>query len=583
MASVVGLSSSPALAQEGIKAALANVPADAMGFVCVPSAKGTCEKIDKLIQQLGLGPMVLPVPLLEMIREQSGAGESLDDAGSIGFVMFEPASTSNTDLSAAAVLLLPAGDAEALMDTLGCEAETDGVRPLVFHGQDRFALAKGKCVYICASKEMLHKIKQAEKDITSRLQPASLEHLAGQDLAIWVDAQKLAKLLKPFIDGFLEVAQASGSSPASFTAIQSKSMVRNIDMLREGLDTAQLGLAISPKGIGLSVHMVAKASTKLGDLCTSYRSTDQMLMVGLPADKYILVGGQVVEDEAMKQSVSDLDPLFEAEELKEHCDPEQLATIREHLREMMLAIRGGAFGISALPESPEGLIGCTAVLKVADAKKWLEHVSKIIPAAKQVAKDEEAAKMLGYLKHEASRANIEGVDVDRVVFDVASAAELDEDDAAQLKKIIGKDGLTVWLAPAAEHQVVIVFGGGEARVAEVLKIAKAGQAPLGDDLAIKKVAANLPAKRYSELYFAGDRLVGLIDAIAKVMGEEGLPVQMAEVNAPIALVGSGEGLALRMDMFVPMEMVVAIKDTVMQAMGAMMMGGPKGPSDDETL
>jgi len=565
--------------ETGMKGALADIPADVMGFVCVPSAKALDEKVNKLMQQLGLAQF-MPTSLLTLVKEQTGVGDALDEAGSLALIVYEPASPSPDELHNAAVILLPTANAAQLLESLKAGEETDGVRPLSFFGRDQFAFSKGGHVYIGASKATLKKVAASEKDITSRLDPASLGHLQTLDLAVWVDAQKLVKLVKPFIDQLQEMAkaQAQGSGAGSFTAIQLRSMTRSINMLTEGLESAQIGVSLTPKGLGVSFLMATRAGTKMCELVEASPSTDKSLMVGLPADKFIVAGGQIMQAEATKESITDLDALFEAEELKQHCDVQQLGTIRDSIREMLLALRGASFSISALPESPEGLVGLTVVSKVVDGQKWMDNLAKVVAACKKVTQKEEVAKALELVKHEAGAATVEGTKVDRLSFDLAAFTEMEEKEVEEMKKVLGSDGVSVRLAAASPEHVVITFGGGEARMAEVLKLVKAGGSPLGEDAGIKKVSSSLPGKRYSEVYFAGDRLVALLSSIGKVTGNE-LPIRMAEVNAPVALVSSSQGPCCQVDVFVPMEMVVAIKDTVMQLMGAMM-GGAKQTQDD---
>jgi hypothetical protein len=329
--------------------------------------------------------------------------------------------------------------------------------------------------------------------------------------------------------------------------------------------------------------MNAKDGTKLGDTFKAASYTDSSLLTGLPAEPFILAGGQVVDTKAMKESWTDLDAILAADDLKQMCDAEKLSTLRTQLETLVTGVKSGAFSVSALPESPDGLIGLSVAVNVEDSAKWLGSFEQSVTAAKGLLTDEEAKKAFEHLTYQSGAATVEGASVHQLAFDLPAVAELDPEDTDKMKKVIGQNGVLFHVAAADADTVVITFGGGQARLAEVLKVAKAGGAPLGDDASIKNVSQSLPKKRNSEFYFAGDRLFKLIEAANKAVGEEPLPIRMAEVNAPIAMVSTGGGLSVQMDIFLPMEMVVAIKDTVMQAMFSGMMQQQGGEASDDSL
>jgi len=75
------------------------------------------------------------------------------------------------------------------------------------------------------------------------------------------------------------------------------------------------------------------------------------------------------------------------------------------------------------------------------------------------------------------------------------------------------------------------------------------------------------------IYLALDNVVTLVRNIGKVLEEEDeFPLEVGELNAPLAVVGrGGEGWS-QADVFVPTELMVAAKDAITTMMG--MAGGP---------
>ena len=121
------------------------------------------------------------------------------------------------------------------------------------------------------------------------------------------------------------------------------------------------------------------------------------------------------------------------------------------------------------------------------------------------------------------------------------------------------------IATVDDTHLAVTLGGGAARLEDVIGVVKGGEAPLSGDEGITKIAKQLRSKRTSEGYLSADNLMMMAKRIAEQFGEEPPPA-MAEVNTPVAMVGgpvaAGE---YQVDIAVPMEMIVAIKDMAMAA------------------
>lgn len=571
----------PALVRaDGMADAVKAIPSDAVGFLSVGSAQDLDGKIMKLVQTLGLAP-AMPASPIDLYKEYTGITDGFDAAGSLSIVMFQPANMEPESVQQAIVVMVPTTDADAMYTGLGATADADGVHEMQRFGGTFYLATHGKHVCVSPSKDLLKKLDSATGSITDRMNESSRNNLAKQDIALWFDVQKIGELFKPVIEQFVETAQGA-AAPGSFAAVQSKSMKENIDMLMKGLDTFQTGLALSPKGVNLSVHMTAVKETKLATFIKDTPTTDKSLLTGLPAENYVFTGGQLWGKPSAQQTVDNLDAMLNADEVKGECNADKLAIVQTELKKLITGLNGYAFSISALPESPAGLIGMTVVGEVDDAAAWLKSFGDLVNAGKETPNDEETQEALKNLTYNGEAGKVEDVNVQTLVFDAAKAGDMDPDDVDEMTKILGSDGVMFRMAAVSDKHVVIAFGGGEARFADVVKTAKAGTAPLSDDTGIEKVRGDLPKSHNSELYFAGDTLFKLVQSINKAVGDGPLPIRMAEVNAPIAVVGTSSGVNSEVDLYLPMEMIVAVKDTILSAVGGMMMD-QGAPQDDDTL
>ena len=144
-------------------------------------------------------------------------------------------------------------------------------------------------------------------------------------------------------------------------------------------------------------------------------------------------------------------------------------------------------------------------------------------------------------------------------------------------RVVGKEGMLIRVAPAGADKVVVSFGGGPKRLATARELVAKGQAPLATDPGVKRVSPKLATARTGEFYLAVDNALQLVKSVMTAVGEgEEFPFAIKQINAPLAYGTSVTKDASRLDVFIPMELVLYVKDLVMQAMGAAM-GGAMGP------
>ena len=171
---------------------------------------------------------------------------------------------------------------------------------------------------------------------------------------------------------------------------------------------------------------------------------------------------------------------------------------------------------------------------------------------------------------------VSGIKLDHLRLDLNKMEDLEEEDVEDALKIIGKDGVLVRVGAAGAGKAVVTFGGGTAYTATAIELLERDAALLAADPGIRKTAARLPKERYMVSFVAVDRILGCIGNGAKALDdEEEFPIRMPKLDAPLAMSGSATENLARMDFFVPTELMVAGKDTIMMLMGT---GGPEAPA-----
>jgi hypothetical protein len=289
---------------------------------------------------------------------------------------------------------------------------------------------------------------------------------------------------------------------------------------------------------------------------------------GLPKGKYMLALGQLIDPASIDQAFAGLDPYFELPPEAEGVDQDQLTKLKDQLKAWAKLHTGFCGSIEALPPGPGGLIGATFIFDTTNSAKWLEGFTQLVEGCKKLVTDEEVQQVLNGLTHDPQAEASGNVKVQHLKFDLSTLEEAEEEWLEDVFAVAGKDGLLLRLAAVDDKKVVLAFGGGAARMKQVIEHARKSDAPLESDLGIKHVGKVLPKSRNSVGYVAVDNIVLLARDITKALDEdEEFPLEVTEINAPLAISGrGGEGWS-QADIFVPTELMIWAKDTIFTMMG----------------
>lgn len=232
------------------------------------------------------------------------------------------------------------------------------------------------------------------------------------------------------------------------------------------------------------------------------------------------------------------------------------------------------------------MFALSVILDTSSSKQWLGLAAKAVEISKKLLADasadwiDEDVKMaISAIAYDTEKESIGGVKVSHLKFDLSKIDELDEDDLEQMLKVIGKEGILFRLAEVDAKHVVVGFGGGAESMGRLIESARSDAAGLADDPGIKKVRAHLTSERASEFYISVDRIVNVLSRVAKALDEEELPIKMPSIDAPLGISSTGGSEWNRVDVFVPTELMVAVKNAIL---GMMMGGGQPTPHSPST-
>ncbi len=576
-----------ARASDTLKERLSVVPADATIVIAVPNVGHLDADYQKAVATLGLQAFVPPPmnSLVGALRANAPMLAGIDESGAAFVVVMPPQSIFEIQQKQA--LIIPAKDPKAMIEALGGVPGEDDLFTVQFFGMPSSATIVKNHVVVAMAADVAKAIKASTAGFDGKLSAAELKTLAGLDVFVWLNAQKLIEVTRPMIDGMLMPMLMGAAGQGGFEAASAEMNKKSINMMLDGMATLSFGLGMEDAGLDLRFSSTMRPGSDLAKR-SQVRPSAESLLRGLASSNYLFAFGQTIHPIAMKNSMEDLEGLTAFAQGSDKFDKAKVEQLQKLLSDMGTAISAMRGTIEGLPAGPDGLFGMTVVIETSDSGKWIAMTKEAVELGRQIATDamksndggdqDKAQAMLKALTYSDAGEKIAGADVSHLRFDlagIADAAELDEEEIDRVKKLIGKEGVLFRVASADGKQVVISFGGGEPNAAKAIEAAKSSDSPLEASPGIKSVGANLPAERAMVAYLSVDRIVRTIQAVQKAMDEEVLPIQVPPLQSPIGMSATGGDGWSQMDIFFPMELITEGKNAVMAMMG----GGP--PQDNK--
>lgn len=555
-----------------------------MAFVCVPSLKQLDDGFQQTVNNLGLQAF-LPPPtnsIVSMIKQNMPMLAGIDPAGPLAVVLMPADNVFGLQQSVA--LIVSTQDPKGMITSLGGQPGDEGAWSINLFGEQVFAATGQKRIVVAQTAELAKKVASSRGGLDRKIQPEMLKTLEGLDKAIWIDAKALLNLVKDQIDALVNMMRAVQAASGPLGAKQGEATKKQVDLWVEGTSSLCFGVSLKKPGLAFRFGIAAKPGSELAQQIKVV-PTKASLLRGLPADQYLLALGQVAEPAQVRASMKTLDPYLEMLDTLEGLDKERVGQLQSLLREWLPMATGLHLSLQSIGPGPDGLFALSVILDTSSSKQWLGLAAKAVKISKKLLADasaewidDDVKMVVDAIAYDAEGESIGGVKVSHLKFDLSKIDALDEDDLEQVLKVIGKDGILFRLAEVDAKHVVVGFGGGAESMGRLIKSAGNDAAGLADDPGIKKVRAHLTSERAAEVYLSVDRIVNVISLVAKVLDEEEFPVKMPSIDAPLGISSTGGPEWNRVDVFIPTELMVAVKNAIL----GMMMGGgqpmPQSPS-----
>jgi hypothetical protein len=461
---------------------------------------------------------------------------------------------------------------------------------------------------------------------------------AKQDLCLWLNLRNVSEdLRKEILSSLNEVFRNASGGAAESQPGEADSLGVGAQLSKFFDEGEEIGIGLSldgKVGLSMSFYTRVKPGTETAQMIEAMQPSKTPLLAGLPDEAFIISGATTVamtpgslnqarkaaeqfakqlatmdKDEGSPLNPEGLKPLIEtwiglvkdSQRIavsvsnlagKAEAAAEKPATEEKAADEKATDAKAtdAKAATDSAPGTSGGVIGLAVVVQTKDAKAWRDQLHKAFDQVKEIAagvvkadKMEQAKidQMLGAFVWKAGAGEVAGAQVDQLSVDLAKLPDADatSEELGKLKSVLGEDGIMFRIATVGDDLVVITLGGGDKRLEEVITLAKAGDAPLGKNKQLAKVAGRLPKGQYvAEGFVSFDNLLGAVDAIATRL-DSPLPVKLSLKNAaPLAFVTQNvDKSAQEVTVLVPMELITSMADMIRQQLLPMfMMGGTGG-------
>jgi hypothetical protein len=567
---------------------LQQVPADSLVVFHIKNLTSFNEKAAVLAKKWGLVEMTEKAgdPISAMF-ESMGIKDGVNKASDAAVVL------ANGDLKGdqpPVIMLIPVTDYKAFLGNFG-EAKKDGdldVFKMKFSGEldkdETYAANWGKYAALTPVKELLSKKPDGFK-------PAGLvaKELEAKDAVFVVNFKvlgpQLSTALKENKDKALEHVEqlmSKNEKAVKYIPLAKVALKQGIAMAEEFLTDvrgASYSINLSNDGISTSLLTDFEDASYLGKVFASMKNNgDALLLGGLPESSYIFFGGGVNgSSETTTRVLEDVLKPIETELAAGGEDMKSLLALVQTFKKMSAAQKSATIGLMA----PTGALMASPLFQSVTINRGDAKVLAEGQAAAMNAQHDLMALMPNQPEQKTTitpnAKTVDGVTFTQFTTEVTGTDQI----AMQVKQMFtimyGPAGATVFSGIVDDQKLLTLMGLDEAQTGAAIKAAKENVDVLSKTPAVMLVSGNLPKNRMSEFYFDLGLLVTTGTNYAKMMGMP-IPVSIKPNIAPIGVAIATDGPAMRIDSFIPADLVEAMVATTLQfkMMGAGGKGKPGG-------
>ena len=522
----------PSAVRTGSPEILSALPVDVVFAVTVRDLAECDGKLAKLMERLGF-----PISPYTLLKGALGIVSGLNDDGSAAVAVMapDPAGAASKRI----VLLLPTTDRAALLTFLNPRPVDESYVKVTLRGRETYVGTKGRFTVFGPDIETVRHVVNAKTRLIDRFSTHLLKQFGANDVSLWVNVASLA-------------SGAFGERPVAWLQ-----RTFGVESLKQ-YESFQWSSRFETDGLYLEL---SAARAQPGRTANRRETTDSLL-TGLPDERFIMALGLLDDDGGARLS-SMTNRIISASTAFGIIEPSQSAALARAYESVVGKITEASASVSLLPDGSHGRIALTKVLRTrGDGRAVLDDVQSILNVLKSGPfVDPLINRVAERIEYRRAAETSGTIIIDHLSVNLSEFEGIDHE---ALKKLLGPEGYLTRIGVVDGNSVVIALGGGLVRFNEVMALVRAKKAPLMEDPGIRQSAKKLAGERSLEAYFSFDRCLRLTKEVLAATGVAGTIPDMSELGVPVALtMHSVNPRETELRIFVPTELVVAIKDLMM--------------------
>jgi hypothetical protein len=554
------------------------VPANSLLVLKVSNLQQTSKKVADFCTQMGITQMDpdMQDPLGSFLKA-IGVNDGVNREGELAFIYFEP-STFHTNSDKSLLLLIPVSDYQKFLGNFP-DSKPDGDLTQVHFNKDPDVTYVARWGDFAAASPTRDIVATAPTEIIQVTGLAAKE-LDGKDVVLLANlkairekaiqqVQSARKELAGDIDKLAnEIMRSQHFDATKFKPLANLIANESLDMAQkilEGMDAASFSVNLSPDGVATTLMAQFESGSSCDKYIAKVKNTDDSMLQGLAAGKYLLFGGtggqQELNDSVsnfiapIQKQITDLGPDYAS--LNDWLNSAQKATT---------AAQGSSFGLMMPTAQP----GAGALIQVVgirrgDAKTMLDGMRGMADAQQAILKAFNVQ-----LPGQTQTYTRDSKTVDGISFDeMKSTINLNGQNPGQMQAMqmitmmYGPQGPDAFTGIVDDHTMLTVMGLDDTAISAAIAAAKAGDDPLAKTSSVKAVSSQLPAQRIAVMYTPLDLWATTGFGYAKMFGID-MGVTLPENLPPMGTTLSTEGSAIRCDTYIPSQLIQALTSAGMQ-------------------
>lgn len=543
------------------------IPAGTLGFVAVPNVGKSLAAGDQYLKDIGVADLMqMPGDLLTTLKGAAQLGDGFNAEGGFAAAMLDPqpfgidllkmikegkAAGADDSTKVPFVLFVPGAGVKEVFGAYKMTA--DGALTKVdLRSGTAYMGTLGGYVVLSPNPKAVQAVLDAKKNAAGELSKDDLEAIAASNLAVHANVKALA----PLITAAMKEAMAGMGKTDLGPMANVLPMAALMDMYTKALamvDSLTYTVQIGKTGLTLNEYVTMAPDSPMGKALAGFKPTQTAALDRLPDLPYVLAVGGVSGPKVAAEQWEMIAPLLK--NIPGFTDT-MISKMKKLSQDLEEQITASQMVIGGAPEN-SGVFGFACVMTCNDSQKVKDAFAQVpdlvTDVIQSVTKDKDITGIkIAYVK---DAEKVDSLSVDAIEISHPNMAEMDEEDKAGMKKVLGEDKIRIFLAAPDKNTLVLTFGGSTTFLAEALKAAKGGGA-IPKAQGVADVMKLMPKQPQAIVLLEAGHLLAVVTKGAEAIGIPIPPFQV-DVKTPLAIGAGMTGQTAHAVIFIPNDLVKA--------------------------